>query len=657
MASEQARSHSQDLQAEDASYTDLPRQHNPHIHSSSNQSMKDLDRSSSPESIHDKDPHISTAEPDEQPTWTFVDSSAFDLDPPSTQPSYPSVADEVPHLTGTSRFDLKSHKFEPSSVHLQRGPSPHLSRPGSSHSLPNRPTTQHPTDSPSETQLDCASPAKDLKANCYAHRSLSDHPHSNLDHLDEKEHPSTQDSFSTATHQVNLTDHRSNLLPPISEQFQACATPHHPDSDSVDVPGTQPIPAPYYTQLERINSDHQSRDLNVEDSSTTFHHSISPGAAAEAGRAFRANQAKRERSLSASLSEHSLSRESTEEMTGPADPGWVKERLEWHNMVQDYGDHLKRFPKLKSAVEKIISRSRKSEASKEEFEKFKGKLEVYENQNEDTLLAMGGLTDEALYESVGFFESGIIIIVNREYQRGYVPFRDGIHQIDPELVAKMTKLKDQGMTNPKPDRTFGIHRDKCKFPEGFQMPQEVRDLLEIMQDLNLPFLIIEGKSQAGSSGEARNQACRGGAAPVHCHRLLKELLGYQDEIGADGATFVFSATYVDGLLDVWVHWAEVRKGENALPLYHMSLVASKSLKDEAQLRQARIVLHNILDWGCKQRLDELKPLYQQIAIYSGFPVNEGEGTEGGEKKSPSKKTKTQSYLGEPPECSFLSSIT
>lgn len=309
-------------------------------------------------------------------------------------------------------------------------------------------------------------------------------------------------------------------------------------------------------------------------------------------------------------------------------------------MLQDLGGALAQFPRLQSAVGKIISRDRKSAASPEEFQKFKGKLEFYQNQNEDTLLAMvlpaivrddrtiqvpkEGLSDEAVWESVDFFESGVVTIVNREFQRGYVPFRNGVHHVDTELVAKMAKLKDEGMTNPKPDRAYGTRRDKFEMPTQFQMPKEVRDYLEILQDLHLPFLIVEGKAEGGSSAEARNQACRGGAALVHCHRLLRALLGMEEKVGADLETYVFSATYSDGLLDIWVHWAEVRGEKDALPIYHMSLVASKAIREEDQFRQARMILHNVLDWGSNQRFVGLKPLYQAMVAYSATQQKQAE---------------------------------
>ncbi|KAL8955133.1 MAG: hypothetical protein Q9193_006893, partial [Seirophora villosa] len=253
-----------------------------------------------------------------------------------------------------------------------------------------------------------------------------------------------------------------------------------------------------------------------------------PTSAAEAGRAFRADQAKQERSASNERLEDAWSRESTEEMSGPASPTWVQERLEQHNMFEDNGSELRRFPELIAEVDRIISAKRKSNATRKEFEDFQATFQLYRNQNEATVLAAvlpciikddrtvlipsKDHSQEAVWESVKFFNEGIMIILDREFKKGYVPYRNGIEEVDVQLVAQMTKLKDRGMANPKPDRTFGIRRDKYRFPPGFQMPEEIRDFLEVLPEMHLPFLIIEGKAEGGGSAEARNQACRGGAA-------------------------------------------------------------------------------------------------------------------------------------------------
>ncbi|KAL8710379.1 MAG: hypothetical protein Q9220_004980 [cf. Caloplaca sp. 1 TL-2023] len=325
---------------------------------------------------------------------------------------------------------------------------------------------------------------------------------------------------------------------------------------------------------------------------------------------------------------------SSEEMPPTANPDWVLDRLEWHNMYQDNGSELARFPKLRDEAVKILSRKRESSATREDFQQFMTEFQFYENQNEDTLLEMlvpyvirqdrkilvpKHGSEEAAFESVKFFNSGIATIVNREFTRGWVPFRQGRDQVDKELVAQMKKLGDKGMSNPKPDRAYGMRRNLYDFPSDFQMPAEILDFLEVLPKVNFIFLILEGKSESGSAAEARNQACRGGAALIHAHRLLLDFLGEKDTVGADHRTFVFSTTVVESTVKIWLHWAEVR--EHALPIYHMSQVVSRVVDDEQLFRQTRIFLHNILDWGAIDRFDELRSVYDLIVYYAtGQPV-------------------------------------
>ncbi|KAI4111335.1 MAG: hypothetical protein LQ345_006812 [Seirophora villosa] len=387
---------------------------------------------------------------------------------------------------------------------------------------------------------------------------------------------------------------------------------------------------------EQRFSPYSAQDVMIDNPSLAYHHLAKDAndipAALEAGRGFAANKLKRTRSWSSSYSE---------EMPGSADPAWVRKRLEQHNMFQDGGQELNRFPRFKAAVYKIIAGDRNSAGSQEEFENFTNEFEVYKNQNEDTLfeIVLPAIIKEdrkirvpskvypekAVWESVRFFDSGIVTIVNREYERGCVPFRLGIHPADHELVAAMKKRKDPGMQNPKPARAYGMRRDKHQFPPMFQMPHGIRDHLEILQGLHLPFMIIEGDAEKEGSQGACNQACRGGAALNNNHRRLRESLGLKDKVGPDEHTIVFTATHAVGILDVYVSWAEVRKGFP--PLYHMSLVASKSLKEADTFRQARIVLHNILNWGCCERFDGLDPLYKKIIAYSKTQQRQEESSE------------------------------
>ena len=88
------------------------------------------------------------------------------------------------------------------------------------------------------------------------------------------------------------------------------------------------------------------------------------------------------------------------------------------------------------------------------------------------------------------------------------------------LVENITKHleKDKGMTNPRPDMTFGLECEEDSFTTS--IPQHILDLLWIAPGIHHPFLILEGRSNSGSSATAENQARRGGAILVKASRAL-----------------------------------------------------------------------------------------------------------------------------------------
>ncbi|KAL8918532.1 MAG: hypothetical protein Q9208_007288 [Pyrenodesmia sp. 3 TL-2023] len=365
----------------------------------------------------------------------------------------------------------------------------------------------------------------------------------------------------------------------------------------------------------------------------------------------------------------------------PTDPIWVRESLEAYNMFQDQDKAYSRYPVLGRKVEKILARKRQSGVTAEEYQEFKLTLNEYRDANEDTMVdnvfpflikesrkvppnrapkdvvvmessdegeesgvdsedsglqwqsdSMDELTKQDLsflrkkanlaqdevWVSVSFLRSGAVRIANREFWRAPVPSRspDDLG-LDKDLLKAMAK--EDKLTNPKPDRVYGISR-KFKWPAGFRVPSLVRIYLDIMRSCRHVYLINEAKSAGGDIREARNQACRGGTALVLSARQLWALLGEEDVVGADLRTIVFSAVMSPETVEIWVHWAEVpRKTQSGQtsqrPIYHMNMVRSESMNNKTGMEHLRACLHNIIDWGVGPRWDELQPLYALIIEY------------------------------------------
>ena len=342
-------------------------------------------------------------------------------------------------------------------------------------------------------------------------------------------------------------------------------------------------------------------------------------------------------------------------------------------MVQNEPGSLERYSEFAKHVRHIISRKRESTVNPESAKKFRQVHQYLERANEDTLLqnilpliikpsrtvrsrvrsanlefderaavhqeeqeqentqeqdgmnetmrevagvrpngAQGSelceLQEEPEYVVSSFWEDGLLAKMNSEFRKSFLPRHN-----DEELTKAMAKV--DGMTNPRPDYTYGIRIDLSRVPDGVSVSWYTNYLLEIVPILHHPFFIIEGKSDSGSQAEAENQVCRGGATLVNAARQLFERIGMPDEsaTGPDQRTFVYSATLSPGLMDIWVHWAELRVTGG--PLFHMHVIESVSLKSPGAVGKLRRITHNILDWGCVDRSPSLGKIYNQVYEY------------------------------------------
>lgn len=177
-------------------------------------------------------------------------------------------------------------------------------------------------------------------------------------------------------------------------------------------------------------------------------------------------------------------------------------------------------------------------------------------------------------------------------------------------LDKALEKYDGMKNNGRPDYIYGIQREMFPIPDEDALPPAVTTLLEIARGMHHPFLLIEGKAGQGSSAEAENQACRGGATLVNAARMLKAIVGLeQSTIGADPASFLFSVTMSPNTLDIWVHWCHFDGREER---FHMNNVASWTLKRPNTLWEIRQMLHNILEWGANNRYAKRKALHDAI---------------------------------------------
>jgi hypothetical protein len=277
-----------------------------------------------------------------------------------------------------------------------------------------------------------------------------------------------------------------------------------------------------------------------------------------------------------------------------------------------------RYPLFKDKIMSIVGVNRDSPMRPESHKKFEEYLDCYERSNEATflrkifpLLMKDGYhlkreTDFGDVERQLFgkreyleyrdflMEEGIVESVDPEFLKTLVP---NSCNKDSEIEIAKLLAKVAGMTNPKPDFTFGIRKENFPSLEDAIMPDYIAALLGIVPSMNHAFLIIEGKPDTGSQAEAENQAQRGGATIVHAERKLHELIGDPVNIqGPDEDCFIFSVTLTPKIAEIWVNWYE-GKGPKEPGFFHMNRIASLALNDEDSRTAIRSKLHNIMEWG------------------------------------------------------------
>lgn len=297
-------------------------------------------------------------------------------------------------------------------------------------------------------------------------------------------------------------------------------------------------------------------------------------------------------------------------------------------------EDLDPYPEFRSMVKNVLYSERGSTMKPESARRIIEHRQYYQNANEDTILQNIipliikkdymrnlGLESEAAMENAEdrgtrsdeeqewvsreWFADGVATTMNRDFLRTLLPdqYYAGLDADEVKLLAK-----EDGMTTPRPDYCYGLRTDRFIAP-SVALSSEVKLLLGVAPGMQHAFFIIEGKSNRGSLSEAHNQARRGGATLVNAGRKLLEYIGETDVTGADSRTFVYSATVVPGLMEINVHWAEVFPDHT---LFHMTCLKSYPLREKDQLPRLRATLHNILSWGCIDRLRSIRAFREKL---------------------------------------------
>ena len=283
-----------------------------------------------------------------------------------------------------------------------------------------------------------------------------------------------------------------------------------------------------------------------------------------------------------------------------------------------------RCPGFKRIVDYIITRDRETEMQERSQRAAIKTLHMNETQNEKTLsgklrplVIPKGRTIKTTKHDL----AGELVSLLREYDD------DGLEMIeDCQFVKSLVPGKDftskekaMGITDPKPDVTFGLREPEFSDP-SLPLPNGIQALLGIAPGMQHAFFVIEHKSIEESIGLAEIQATRDGAVLVKARMLLHQHIqpaGYVRQPGADDSSFVFSCAWIPDYAKIYAHWFE--KLESGVELYQMSVLSEYVMRRPEEVQLFRRHVQNIMDWGL------LKRNITNNAIYDGLIKMYGQG--------------------------------
>lgn len=341
----------------------------------------------------------------------------------------------------------------------------------------------------------------------------------------------------------------------------------------------------------------------------------------------------------------------------------VRFYMEQHNMYLTQGKlDEPLFSDFKTKVAAVIEVERGSTMKPSSVKKVHNKANAAMFNNEDTLLSnvLPGIIKEkrsithedpnnpgeTITTIEDFEDTGLGVTQNREFRRNCLPNAYSVLGHDDRIARNLAKK--EGVLNPKPDRVYGVVRERHPVPRGMKIRTSTHELLEIVSNLIFGFFIIEGKSSSGSMTTAALQALRGTTALVYSQRTVlistKQLAADGGAIGVDDQTFVYSCTMDGNVMKFFVTFACVEDSNGTkVTSYYMEHLATEaySSSDDAPAR-LRKICHNILDWGVRTRHATLEERCAAVYAYDDNAIKQEALKKSGKQseRSPSKRQKT-----------------
>ena len=283
-----------------------------------------------------------------------------------------------------------------------------------------------------------------------------------------------------------------------------------------------------------------------------------------------------------------------------------------------------RYPELQEEIKGIVFHDRGSQMRTESLRKIKQFRAKHATEDEITYFA--GLMPQVVKGTRQVASSkrtvdGEIVSQAKTFDSDDLSMRQEANFIKNILPGKVEAVeKVLGLTNPKPDRVFGLQQPRFPNPLDPKLSSEAQALVSVAPGTLHAFFAIKNKGCEDSIEAAENQAIRSGATLVAARRNLNQMARNQEkdgneQDGADNQSFAFSCSWVPQMANLHVHWYE-RMGDG-VGVYHMNLLRAYLMVNQRDIQDLRHDIHNILDWGVSaKRKETLK------AVVAGIVANE-----------------------------------
>ena len=292
-------------------------------------------------------------------------------------------------------------------------------------------------------------------------------------------------------------------------------------------------------------------------------------------------------------------------------------------MWYDDEEAFDRCPNLKDVVTEIITNAPRSEMADSSAKKVLAAVKKNYTQNEKTVfrkvqpLIVKFARKVAEQENSEF--NGGIEVIKREFEDDDLQVVEDCNftkRLLP-LPDSVTNDKDMGLTEPKPDFTYGIAEPK-PVPNGeVHVPKLLLAYLGVAPHMRYPFYVEEYKSAEEGIVKAEHQAMRDSAVLVNARRKLNQTLKPADWISPEGAdmdSFVFSCAWTPDIARIFVNWCE--KLPDGQEIFHMTkLGRSYTMDHKEDIKQMRHDVHNILDWGLLTHRWRAQQVWEDIVAH------------------------------------------